>query len=269
MYKRHQTFGIKEYLMKKALLTKLAFIACLTVFAGNAAAIPTLQTYIDGATAGDYGLDEDTWFSQADSFTLYVVGAYGPTTASLDEVTLLVSVPEGETGTITFTTSSDYPVLISAAGINQTQEDADTDILVDIPGDDGYSAVQPDSFPPFDSNNHYPLHDDVSDYLIYDLGSFDDASTTLYDYNADDGNITAVSGVGEQKEYTVYYTGFSGLHFDVYGLVTKESGKQVWVQNPGSHDSTASSTQVPEPGTLLLVGAGLVGLWMGRRRYVN
>jgi hypothetical protein len=204
-----------------------------------------------------------------------VVGAYGPNDLNVDSVALLISAPEGEFGTISITSALDEnPILVTLAG--QISADplnpivgADLDILSDNPGvADGYSTtgflvdgVQ--------LNNHFPLRDSVSDFLLFNLGSFDSDESDLFNYDAaGGGSITqATSSIGEQKEYVVSFAGFSRLHFDVLGAVMTDAGMQIrttWDQNPGSHDATAV---IPEPATGLLLLAGLSMVGYIRRRF--
>ncbi|MEW6068547.1 MAG: choice-of-anchor N protein [Nitrospirota bacterium] len=269
--------GIKEGFIKRGGIL-IIFIAMflISLTGSQAFALPTLQTYIDGAIAGDYGSDEDTWwYVGSGTFNLYVVGAYGPNTQSLEGVTLLISIPEGETGTISISPidTLDTPELLTTTGQGSASEtnptgDADSDILTDITGNDGYETLD---FLPATFNSHYPLQDDVSDFILFDLYSFDDSESGLYDYNAEDGTITQASqSTGEQKEYLVTITGFTWAHFDSYGLETEEKGNNVvttWEINPGSHDATYV---IPEPGTLMLMGSGLLGAglygWRRRKR---
>lgn len=210
---------------------------------------PTFQVYSPDATAGDYGPDQDTWFVTSPSFELWAIGAYHTNETSLTNVTLLVSVPDGETGTISIT------------GLYGTQ-----------PADPVYLGFYSDtSFFPSNLNNHYPLHDDVSDFLIYDLVSFASDEDDIYDYNADNGgSVTLTGSRGEIKEYSVAVSGYTWVHFDLYGLVTTTQGPvwrstwdQDWEISPGSHDVTF----IPAPGAILLGGIGicLVG-WLRRRR---
>lgn len=226
----------------KGLILVLVLASGIIISNDVTLAQPTFQVYIDGAIAGELGGNEDTWFSLANPFDLVVVGAYGPNTTSITDVTLLVSVPEGEIGAI------------SIDSFSPLTSGADRDILTDVLGVDGYSTK---SFLPTDVHlNHYPVQDDVSDFLIYNLSSFGNGESNLNNYDAGDGTITSTSASGEQKEYTVSYTGFSSLHFDVYGFVTNSKGPNRWANNPGSHDSTAV---IPEPSTLILLWTGLLG----------
>lgn len=251
--------------------------------ASSALAIPTLQTYISGATADSIGSDEDTWFATGSSFSLYVVGAYGSNTSNLKSVTLLVSVPDGENGTIALSAdsgdSTDIPHILTTAGgsgiATNPLINATIDILTNEAGNgagyDGYATINSNTFLPagLNLNNHYPLKDDVSDFILYDLHKFDKVECGLKNYNADNGIISTTSACGEQKEYNVSIAGFSWVHFDVYGLEVETTGKRWvrttwdWENNPGSHDSTA---RVPEPATLLLLGSGLLACCLIGRR---
>lgn len=250
---------------------------CLVVFAmaSPSLAIPTFQAYIDGATAGDMGNDEDSWFTTDSSFDLTVVGSYsvnGMETTSLSEVTLVVSVPDGEQGTISIV-GSDGAVLLTTkmaaggTGFYNPNVDADTDVLTNEAGLDGFATK--DFLPDGDFNNHYPFKDDVSDFLVFGLGDFDDLGA-IHNYNADDGSTDLIANShGEEKTYSVVITGFSGAHFDVYGFEESYNDSQMratWDINAASHDSTY---MVPAPGALILgsMGVSLVG-WLRRKKMV-
>lgn len=253
----------------KLFVVCVLLIVVLFLFSGPVFAVPTFQTHIIGSSSGDLNGDQDSWFTTDSTFDLVVVGAYGPKTLEpLEEVTLLVSVPEGETGTISISGGATLLKEVtetSFGGSYNPDLDATEDILTDVAGLDGYDTKD---FLPDDANfnNHYPLQDDVSDFLIYDLGSFLNVGD-VNNYNAETGIIEIGAGTGQEKTYQVSITGFTGVHFDVYGYEITEQNRELrgsWEINPGSHDSTYT---IPVPGTLILgfMGVGIVG-WMRRSK---
>lgn len=71
------------------------------------------------------------------------------------------------------------------------------------------------------------------------------------------------------KTFAIDLTGLAdgyGIHFDLYNLNLK-NGNTSTVEAPFSHDAEGWSQPVPEPGTVLLLGSGFLGLAIyGRRR---
>jgi hypothetical protein len=213
-------------------------LAILFLFSQTMLAVPTLQVfgYNDGETpadavAGTWGEDEQSWLVYTDPFNLVVVGAYQAArgqgqsaTENLTEVTLLVSVPQGQTGTISITGGDVGATLLTikeavpSTIFYNPNADADTDVLTNEPGDDSYSDK---SFLPDDqtlNNNHYPFKEGVSYFVLYGIGDFDDVGP-IHNYNADDGSIALKpNSLGEEKLFTVSVGGFEWVHFDAYGF---------------------------------------------------
>ena len=213
----------------------------LLSMAGSTQAVPTFQVYIDGGTAGDWGSDEDTWYTDGSPFELWLIGAHQNNTANLTDAVLVASVPEGVSGTVTVGA-------LAGSGPFDTKADF-------LPAGETF-------------NDHYPFKDDVSDFLTWDVGTFG-SGETVADYNADNGSISG-SADGEIKEYQVTVTGYDRVHFDLYGWVDKENGQDAWDINPGSHDSLYASgtARIPAPGALVLSALGTGFVAFARRRRI-
>ncbi len=226
----------------------LVVVTLLVLMSQPASAQPTIQVWSpDWDYVGDLmPPDQDTWYvTTSNPFELWVVGAYHHETTTLENMTLIMSVPDGQTGSISITgvsgTGTNNPAFIGSF--------SDTSFFP--------SGVN--------FNNHYPLKSNVSDFLVYDIDPFSDVGDPIFDYNADDGSITPTGTTGQIKEYTIAISGYSWVHFDAFGLEGRgidHKWKTSWDINPGSHDVT----YIPAPGSILLggIGVALVG-WLRRR----
>jgi hypothetical protein len=239
-------------------------------------AVPGFQVYIRDAVAGAIGQDEDTWFTFCSSFDLVVAGAYGPDTLDLTEATLVVSVPQGQTGIILLTgTGGESAVLLAEATLAlddsayNPSSDADLDLLTNqagnVNGHDGYNDM---SFLPqgFNANNHYPFQESDSNFLLYSIGDFPCIPNAVSHYSTEEPIEYNVAD-GWEKQFSVCVSGFTSAHFDVYGceLIEKQQGIETsWRMAPGSADATYL---VPEPMSLLLLALG--GSAVRRRRTCN
>ena len=91
-----------------------------------------------------------------------------------------------------------------------------------------------------------------SDFILYDLGEFKKMSDAVSNYTTE-GPIAYNIADGQEKTYSVLVSGFSAVHFDVYGCVdTLGMDDPIWAINPASHDAS----MVPEPATICLLGLG-------------
>lgn len=235
--------------MKRLLITA-TIVAALAV---PASAVPTYQVYIEESFFGDFYEDEDTWLTTSPTFNLVLVGAYQGNISTLTDAHLVVSVPEGQTGTLT------------VGGLVPIVAGANEDLLTNVAGLDAFDTK---SNPPFPEtfNEHYPFKDDVSDFIVYPVGDvLVNSSNFVHDYNAENGTITLSGNTGTEIAYPVAISGFTYAHFDLFGLVTRDNDRSAWEISPGSHDASF----IPAPSALLLGGFGafLVG-WLRRRRFV-
>lgn len=214
-----------------------------------AAAVPTLQLYIEGAS---YDATSETWVTTDTTFNLWVIGV-----SPVDDVMLSVAFMTDELGgsvTLTPTTAGDFDGVL---------------------GDDDTSTPSAPVFTGTSADGAQPLRGDGSllpehgifgpgvSFLEFDLGSFTLSDSPIGDYQ---GTPASFPEVGQINVYEVTLTGFaSGIHFDAYDhTVSSHSGAQVkYVFAPFSHDAGIA---VPEPSTGVLLLGSVLALRRLRRR---
>ncbi len=231
----------------------LAFSLFIVLTAGTASAYPALQLYIPEAT---YDTVTETWTVFDSDFDLWVIGDVG-SKGTIFDVNLSAAF-WGSGGTISFTPTTGAPLITDPS----------------IPGFDPDDAIIVDgiSYPNSGTGGNPPLpdHGIFNDPTLNSWTNFYLGDMTLTDSPIGDF-MTAFPGffdsIGQINAYEVAITGWDRVHFDAFGHTVMSTGngdKTKFWKAPFSHDS---EHVIPEPSTYLLLGSGLIGLGLLRRRY--
>lgn len=231
--------------MRMAKLLWLSFLVVAIVGVNKTIAIPVLQLYIEGSV---YDPNDETWVITQPEFTLWVIGnvqQFG----TIHDVKLAAAVKSNESGAITLTPTITSVVLDPSIPPNPVP-------TTNFPSPDG-AVPQMYGGRPLPSHGVYGPG---AKFYEWSLGDFTETDSPIGDFS--NGFPTEFPKMGQINAYIVKISGFSWVHFDVYGYIVKPNPGAQPVFTPFSHDASYT----PEPSALVLLLTGMALLLRARKR---
>lgn len=222
-------------------------------------AIPTLQLDIAN---GSYDNATQTILSPGKVFTLY---AY------------LIPNSKNKLSDTYYVSMAVEPMIDDSMSIGSFDFDAQTinvtgDMVYGVPPLEAIASLQGWDSGDLSKHGMFPTY-----FAEYEFGFNNSVFTNTY--NTQDRAISGgpvdltYSGTGLRMYYVALNVDTTNLindymiHFDLYNTAIKKGGDiDVTQFAPFSHDAQSTNVSVPEPSLALLLGSGLMGLWLWRRR---
>ncbi|MBN2654849.1 MAG: choice-of-anchor N protein [Nitrospirae bacterium] len=246
-------------MLAKKIITVLAVCIIVASAPVSVQAYPALQLYIDGAS---YDETTESWSISASNFDIWIIGDLK--NGDIFDVKLTTTF-YGTSGSINFTPKTTIKI---------------TDPSIPTNDPDNPSVVSGINFPHYDTGVHpvlppHGIFDSTSVWADFFLGDFTLKDSPIGDFMTE--YPSSFDSTGQINVYSVSLSGWEKVHFDAYGF--KADGGLYYTDNitynllpgvttvnaPFSHDAT--TTNIPEPSTLILLAAGLffIGLYSRKK----